>query len=388
VAKIAVVTVPFFSHEQAAIRLSATIVRQGHEVIVWAPAHCRIQLQEAGAKFEPHEPAMPNTKGLGFAMDLMDTTEQMADELVRQLHEYDVDMIIHDSQTPWAKVAAEYLGLPRAVAHPMYPIVAPYAKPSRADPNLPEPPQTVAIAHLADRRVSIARKWGVELEHDHRLIHSSAETMIAFTTEKLIGSFSLDSNWHCVGPLLSPPPPAAPPGDRPLVYVCFGTAYNKRRALFKAVIEGLAEEPVDVLISAGARGRRTISARDLEPLPPNTTFARFVPAREVLSRATVHITHGGCNSVHESLLAGVPMVCIPQAFDQFPLSRTLDLLGAGVFADENPKAIRDAVRLILNSDKARAKAHALSEHLVDYDGEGRVAELIDRVLADEPVLSA
>jgi hypothetical protein len=43
---------------------------------------------------------------------------------------------------------------------------------------------------------------------------------------------------------------------------------------------------------------------------------------------------------------------------------------------------------MLNSDKARAQAHALSEHLVSYDGEGRVAQLIDRVLADEPVLSA
>ena len=46
-------------------------------------------------------------------------------------------------------------------------------------------------------------------------------------------------------------PPAAPSDDRPLVYACLGTSFNTRRLVFRTLIEGLADEPVDVLISTG-----------------------------------------------------------------------------------------------------------------------------------------
>ena len=99
------------------------------------------------------------------------------------------------------------------------------------------------------------------------------------------------------------------------------------------MIAALAEEPVDVLVSAGvpehATGRRLVSANTLGELPSNVAFRDFVPGREVLARASLHITHGGCNSVHETLLAGVPMVLIPQAYDQFPLARAIEVLGRG-----------------------------------------------------------
>ena len=36
----------------------------------------------------------------------------------------DVDLLIHDSQATWARVAGDYLGIPRIVSHPMFPIVA------------------------------------------------------------------------------------------------------------------------------------------------------------------------------------------------------------------------------------------------------------------------
>ena len=81
-----------------------------------------------------------------------------------------------------------------------------------------------------------------------------------------------------------------------------------------------------------------------------------MPAREVLARASVHITHGGCNSVHETMLAAVPMVVLPQAFDQFPMARAISNLGIGVGAEEEPFEVREAVRLLLESDKAQTAA--------------------------------
>jgi UDP:flavonoid glycosyltransferase YjiC (YdhE family) len=95
----------------------------------------------------------------------------------------------------------------------------------------------------------------------------------------------------------------------------------------------------------------------------------------------VHITHCGNNSVHETLLAGVPMLCVPQAYDQFPLAGRVAELGAGLIAEEDPEAIRTGVRRLLADDAPRARARQLGRHLAAYDGEGRVAELVERALA-------
>ena len=135
----------------------------------------------------------------------------------------------------------------------------------------------------------------------------------------------------------------------------------------------MARLPVRVVISAGGR---SLTREDLGPVPSNVVVRDFVPTRELLARASIHITHGGCNSVHESLVAGVPMVCLPQAFDQLPLSTRVAQLGVGVIADEDPDAVAHAVRTLLGDNQTRVGIRALSERLERYDGESRVAAAV------------
>jgi MGT family glycosyltransferase len=168
-------------------------------------------------------------------------------------------------------------------------------------------------------------------------------------------------------------------GGRPLVYVCFGTSFNRRPAQFRAVIDALAGEPFDVIVSLGGA---KFPPAELGAPPANVVVESFAPGREVLARAHAHVTHGGCNSVHESLLAGVPMVCVPQAYDQFPLVERIEALGAARVAPEEPEAIRDAVRLLLADESAGRCAEELGRHLGEYDGESRVARLFEELLAD------
>jgi demethyllactenocin mycarosyltransferase len=368
------------------MRLTRVLTRQDHEVILWGPASCRERVEEWGGKFELHEPIMPRVVGpAGHVAELAVTTERLTAELVPQLFPHQVDLLIHDGQTPWARVAGDYLGIPRIVSHPMFPIVAARHIPSATDRAMPTPDPEEAKARFGASWLAVASRWGIEFGSAHNVIHSSAEVKIAYTTERIMGDYPIDPGWHFVGPLMDPPPPRAPAGPRPLVYVCFGTKFNERPELFEAVIRGLADEPVDVLVSTG---RGIVSAVDIDPLPANVTLREFVPAREVLARASVHITHGGCNSVHETLLAGVPMVCMPQAFDQFPLAQAVEQLGAGVLAEEQPDEIRRSVQLLLGSEKALARANEVAEHLAGYDGERRLADLLDRVLDENAALTA
>lgn len=387
-ARIAVVHVPYFSHINAATRLTAVLAREGHEVISWAPEACRPRIEAAGAQLVVHEPEMPSVDGfMAFVAAAAATTLEETKELVEQLFAHDVDVILHDSQVPWAKVAGEYLGVPRIVSHPMFPIVSSHHIQSDLDWDKPAPHPEEAKEDFEASWLAIAKRWGVELGDVGSVIHTAwtSETTLGFTTREILGDdFDPGDNWELIGPLLEPPPPRAPRRERPLVYVCFGTSFNARSDHFQAVVEALADEPVDVLVSTGA-GR--ITADNLEPLPANVALRDFVPAREILARADAHITHGGNNSVHECLLAGVPMLCIPQGFDQFPLAGRVQVLGAGLQVSEDPAEIRDGMRWLLNDPSPTARARELGDHLAHYDGEGRVAAVFDRVLAENAAVA-
>jgi MGT family glycosyltransferase len=384
-AKIAVVNVPYNSHTEAAIRLTRVLVRQGHEVTSWGHPRHREQIETAGARYECHAPEMPEISDfMSYVAAITGTADQVSGELIEQLFGHAPDLLVHDSLVLWARVAGDYLGIPRLVSHPMFPLGEAYRVKPGGEVLPPIPDQRTATSRFEASRARIMQRWGVEIERDEA-IHSTAPIVVAYTTGKIVGASGLPPAWRFVGPLMTPPPPAARSRARPLIYVCFGTSYNKRADLYQRTIKALADEPVDVLVSTGGG---FVTATDVDPLPANVTLREFVPAREMLAQASVHITHGGCNSVHETLLAGVPMVCIPQAFDQFGLSGRIQLLGAGVLAQERHEEIGQAVRLLLETEKARARARELGEHLAGYDGDGSVAEAIEQALTGASALAA
>lgn len=373
VARLALINVPFRSHIEAMMRLAGVLVRQDHELIVWAPREWRPSVEALGARFELSSPEMPRPPASRLAAELAARTELEAERLIPQLHAHDVDAVIRDSQTPWALVAAQYLGIPRIVSHPMFPM--PGVKPADTGRSGPEGTGSDPGERESFERswLSIGRRWGVELADVRGLYHATSEPTLTFTTEEIVGDQELPPAWRCIGPLLSAPPPRRPERSPPRVYACFGTAQNRRTELFRVVIAAMARQPVELLISAGGR---SFAPGELGPLPSNVTVSEFVPSRKVLDAASVHITHGGCNSVHESLLAGVPMVCLPQAFDQIPLSARVADLGVGVIAEEDPGAVRNAVLGLLADGQSRERVAALSERLQRYDGEARVSAAI------------
>jgi MGT family glycosyltransferase len=207
---------------------------------------------------------------------------------------------------------------------------------------------------------------------------STGPATVSYTTKEIVGNGKLAAGWRYIGPLMDAAPLSQPAGARPFVYVALGTFFNTRAEAFRAAIDALADEPVDVLVSTG---HGIVSPAQLEPLPPNVVVREFVRSREVLARASVHVTHGGCSSVHESLLAGVPMVCMPQGADQLGWSWCVEALGAGQVVEMTPAAIRAGVRRLLDDERPRRRALELGQRLGRYDGETRVAELVKRVLA-------
>lgn len=90
------------------------------------------------------------------------------------------------------------------------------------------------------------------------------------------------------------------------------TFYRRRAELFAAVVGAMRSRPRDQLVLSTG----DFDVSELGPLPENVIAVPRSPQVRLLERASLMITHGGLGSIKECILAGVPMVVLPQKFDQ------------------------------------------------------------------------
>ena len=105
--------------------------------------------------------------------------------------------------------------------------------------------------------------------------------------------------------------------SKKLVYFSMGThseQYPLAPEVFGKAIEALRKLPhLQALINLGAGE----SLEKFRQNPPgNVVFAKRVPQLAVLRKASLMITNGGLGTVKECILNEVPMIVLPQAFDQ------------------------------------------------------------------------
>jgi MGT family glycosyltransferase len=383
VATVAILNVAFDGHLAPAVRMGGALVQRGHRVLSWAPYWWRDTVEATGAAFRPQGQLRgPIWSPIGYAAALAEATDEWIEAIIEHLLAEGVDLVVHDCHAPWGRLAGDFLGLPRIASNPLFPLPeVGDAGDADDDDNRAEPLGTKEeAARVEASRLSLGRRWGVELGDWEMVTHNEADATLSYTTAAIVGGDDLRPGWRFAGPLLGPHPSETPAEEQPSVYVAFGTLFNTRVDVFRAVIDALASEPVDVLISTGRGG---VSRADLGPLPSNVTVHEFVSSRQVLAHTTVHVTHGGCNSVHESLLAGVPMVCIPQGADQFAWSQRVEDLGVGWVVEPTVTQIRSVVQWLIRDTTTRTRARELGEHLARYDGAAVAGEVVERMLRGE-----
>lgn len=158
---------------------------------------------------------------------------------------------------------------------------------------------------------------------------------------------------------------------RPLVYVSFGTIFYRRPDLLRTVITGAAATGAQVIASVGDL------AEELA-LPDDVCTAPYLPQREVLARADVFVTHGGYNSVAESIRAATPMLVVPLAVDQPVQAHFVGSSGFGTAlapAGATEQAVADAVTDLLDPARDyRARLRAAQPEC--GDAAARTAELV------------
>lgn len=142
------------------------------------------------------------------------------------------------------------------------------------------------------------------------------------------------------------PAPLLPARTRPRILMTLGTVYNTESEVFARFFEAVADLDIDVICTLGHGSEPDVS----ELAPANVRFERYVPHSQLLPCCDLMLCHGGFNTVMGSLVAGVPLVCVPLGSDQDFNARFCEERGYGRSLDDDeatPERIRGAVEEVL-----------------------------------------
>jgi UDP:flavonoid glycosyltransferase YjiC (YdhE family) len=161
-------------------------------------------------------------------------------------------------------------------------------------------------------------------------------------------------------------------GDAP-VLVCLGTAAATGAGhAFARIGRGLDDLGLRSLLLVGHAG-------NLGPVRDRPGVFVFAPVAPVLPRCRVAVVSGALGTLAAALTAGVPVVAVPQLFDQLWHGRRVADLGVGLMV-RRPSRVAAAVARIESDPSYRVRAQALAGRLRSEDGAAGLVDAVESVL--------
>jgi UDP:flavonoid glycosyltransferase YjiC (YdhE family) len=146
----------------------------------------------------------------------------------------------------------------------------------------------------------------------------------------------------------------------------------------RRVISSLAATRHRYVVSKGPR-------HDEIELAPNMAGAEFLPQTSIIPLCDLVITHGGNNTITESLHFGKPMIVLPLFWDQYDNAQRMDELGLGVRLETygfTDAALHGAIERLLGDDALRARLDRGATQIQGRAGLSTAATLIERTSRD------
>ncbi len=297
------------------------------------------------------------------------------------------DFIMHDSLAAWGKIAARVTGLPVVCFISTFVLDNKFAgKVMPLKTQLMMLPQIAATLPAFFReRGKVRRTYNVEPPSLFDPLMAMEDHNIVFTSVEFQpnGKHYAD-RCRFVGPIIGKRPAATDfpfeilHNDRPNVYISMGTI-AKNHAFIRRCFDAFGSMEAGFILSVG----KQTDINTLGDIPGNFHVYNFVPQVALLPRVDAFLTHGGMNSVHEGLIAGVPLVCVPQQQEQAMVAAQLGMTGAGIplqlvppFGDVGAAQLREAVETILSDTSYAQKSAALGESMRAAGGVSRVVNLL------------
>lgn len=383
---------PLHGHVNPSLPLVRSLVARGERIVYCATAPFAAAIEETGAMFRAYRTPRfsdltPMTERLeAISWFLAETTRDVLRHDLETFRDERPDYVITDSVAPWGQWVGQILDVPVVTSIPTFAVNRHVFKFAAAAGTRPK---SARLALSKIRHVIKAARLMAQLRRQYKvqgtgitglMFGSSALNIVHTSREFQPCAATFDERFLFAGPSVE----ARAERDRftwddtsssPLIYVSLGTIFNTNAAFYRQCFEAFGDEDVRLVVSIG----RTVSPERLGHVPRNVLVRSWVPQLDVLRQAAVFVTHGGMNSVSESLHHGVPLVVVPQMGEQELVGSQVERLGAGVRLHRDsvtPASLRAAVRRVLEDRRFRERAVAIGHSFTAAGGADRAADAV------------
>lgn len=171
--------------------------------------------------------------------------------------------------------------------------------------------------------------------------------------------------------------------DRPLVYVTFGTVFN-RTPTFDAAVDALRSlDEIVAIVTVGPDG----DVDAFGSLPDHVAIARYVSQNDVFGETAAVVSHAGSGTLLGALGVAIPQVCLPQAADQFRNADACTKVGAGIALRGEAAtgdAIATAITAVLTDPTYHSAASAVAREITTMPAVDDVAVEVERLVEGGP----
>jgi MGT family glycosyltransferase len=322
---------------------------------------------------------------------LIDGARYVDDRLLEIFDEVDPDVVVEDNVVsfpallsngrPWVRIASCN---PTEIKDELVP--PPFSGLPRADStDWPDYWQAYRDAHSEMHGAfgEFCRERGAPPLPEDDFIHESDRLNLYLDPDEVDypRSAALGPTWHnlqasvrATDPDWQLPEPLAS-ADGPLLYLSLGSLGSADVELMRKLVAELAETRYRVIVSKGPQADRF-------ELAANMVGEEFLPQTSILPGVDLVITHGGNNTVTESLYFGKPMVVLPVFWDQHDNAQRLHETGFGERLDtyrHDGDELTAAIDRLLGDGALAERLAATSRRLRANGGTAIAADLIETV---------
>ena len=388
---IAFVSLGAFGHINPTLALVTELVKQGVRLTYFTTEAFRNIIEPTGAKFvavpswmaenDKHNDGekKEDDGGVAAAVPFLFLNEAGAyiDTILDTLHDDKPDAIVHDFAGIAGTIAADNLNVPNVMLYTSYPSNDSYSVAAGFESCPADHPLRKAAAGIA---AGYAEKYGCRVMTVKEIFDGHGDFNLVMMQKKLVPNYeSFDDSFVFTGVQIGKRTAfgswKAPDNGKPLLYSSLGTAFNNWPEYYPILFDAVRDLDINVFAALGS-----IDPASLKDIPANVEVGQMVPQLDILSQASVFITHAGMGGTGEAIYYGVPMIAIPQMEEQAITARQIEKLGLGVaFLDKSAitsEALKTAIQKLLTEPSYKAAAEQFSADMKTLGGAKASAEAL------------
>ncbi|UCJ07895.1 hypothetical protein KTO58_01575 [Chitinophaga pendula] len=173
-------------------------------------------------------------------------------------------------------------------------------------------------------------------------------------------------------------------GETPVVFFTMGTVFLHKEVIRQAIAAS-KDAPWKMVVAISHH----LSVDDFTDVPENVLIRNFVPQVALLEKVDLVVSVGGLGSVGQTLHAGVPMLVMPRAGDQFDVAQLAVETQSGRRLDPRQVtagSIREAIKELLDNPVYKQNALRLATDFRKCDAPLTAARMIEQLAIKRKIL--